>query len=502
MVALSMYIFGWYSAFSGQQFFNDAIYILYNVCLTALPILALAVFDQGGLSRSTLENDPRAYLSIAHGHFFNDSVFLSWMLRAVWNALWIFGCCFFVVGFGDVSGASGRNHGIWLLSTTVYTAVVLLVTLRILFECQSINKYVIGVVLLSFFGYFPVVLLANAMPAINPNLSGIYALVFHNVLIWALLIMCIAVPLLVDVFSWGWRRHVAPTYINVLQERQRLSKAELQRLDQGSVFAGGAHASNSSRVRARNVPHVSQAQRDDQLLLKIRRALQLQQSQQESAKEADMSGETAQRRAEALVYTMTRLQNLSGSNLDATPQRNILSLYEVRDNLSPAQLAALKEREAAIAAETAQQHQVQLLKRAQAQRQREEKEHRRGQASRDADPEEEARGHGHLQQHAQAQRKLRAARRSSDGGSANAHELVYQLSPDDDDDDDEADSDAEREMSAAAAAADSVSVAAGGGAGRAHLGGDHLDDVGLSISDNAIEHDEFNFADERTTARR
>ena len=68
MVALSMYIFGWYSAFSGQQFFNDAIYILYNVCFTALPILALAVFDQGGLSRATLENDPRAYLSIAHKH--------------------------------------------------------------------------------------------------------------------------------------------------------------------------------------------------------------------------------------------------------------------------------------------------------------------------------------------------------------------------------------------------------------------------------------------------
>ena len=201
---------------------------------------------------------------------------------------------------------------------------------------------------------------------------------------------------------------------------------------------------------------------------------------------------------------MTRLQNLSGSNFDATPQRNILSLYEVRDNLSAAQLAAIKEREAAIAKETAQQHQVQLLKQAQAQRQREEAAQRRGlQGGRDADPEEE-RGRGHLQQHAQTQRKLRAARRSSDGGSANAHELVYQLSPDDDEDDEEADSDVEREISAAAAAADSVSVAAGGGTGRAHLAGDHLDDVELSISDNAIEHDgaEFNFADERKGVRR
>jgi len=183
---------------------------------------------------------------------------------------------------------------------------------------------------------------------------------------------------------------------------------------------------------------------------------------------------------------MTRLQNLSGSNFDATPQRNILSLYEVRDNLSAAQLAAIKEREAAIAKETAQQYQVQLLKQAHAQRQREEAAQRRGQGGRDADSEESERGRGHLQQHAQTQRKLRAARRSSDGGSQNVHELVYQLSPDDDEDDEEADSDAEREISAAAAAAESVSVAAGGGAGRAHLAGDHLDDVELSISEESI----------------
>jgi ABC-type dipeptide/oligopeptide/nickel transport system permease subunit len=37
--ALTGYWFGIFSGYSGQQFFNDAIYQLYNVVFTALPIL-------------------------------------------------------------------------------------------------------------------------------------------------------------------------------------------------------------------------------------------------------------------------------------------------------------------------------------------------------------------------------------------------------------------------------------------------------------------------------
>jgi hypothetical protein len=256
---------------------------------------------------------------------------------------------------------------------------------------------------------------------------------------WLVLILCIAGPLLVDVALWSWHRMVAPTYIEVLQERQRLSKSELRRLDHEQAV--GAFSS-AARVRTRAVPHLTQQQKDDALLAKIRRALT--QAQQESARDSAAAGdssETAQRRAEALVYTMTRLQNLSGSNLDATPQRNILSLYEVAESPSAAQQAALKEKEAALAAEAQKQHQAQQLQAAEAARAAEEARHRL-EAERH---EQEERRHVKLMRGGKGGGHVR--RRSSDKAGASANELVLNLSGDNANEDDEELSDAEPERS-------------------------------------------------------
>jgi phospholipid-translocating ATPase len=215
MVAVPMYLFLFASAASGTQFFNDAIYILYNIVFTgqfshiaqmklrecvmqghcslirlpccifivsfpALPIVFLAIFDTGGVSKESLENNPRAYLSIAHGALFNDSLFFMWMIRAAWNSLWVYGIIYASVGLMDVSGRNGQGHGLWLTSTLVYTAVVLLVTLRILLEAHSINVFIAAVVAISFVLYFPIVFFANTLQRINPNLYGVFGELFGN----------------------------------------------------------------------------------------------------------------------------------------------------------------------------------------------------------------------------------------------------------------------------------------------------------------------------------
>jgi len=318
-----MYIYGFASAMSGQQFFNDPIYILYSVAFTALPILFLAIFDRGGLNRATLENNPRAYLSIAGGYFFHDGIFFMWLLRAVWNTLWICGVVYATVGLNNISGDSGETHGLWFMSTLVYTAVVLLVSVRIFFEAQSINVFIAFFTLLSIACYFAIVEFAASLLRLNPNLYGVFARILASPICWFALILAVMVPLLVDVTMWAWQRSHRPTYVDVLQERQQLSKARLQLLDASSQ---GHASSSAARVRTRAVPHLSQQEKDDALLHKIRRALN--QAHQESARASDAAsvsavaaGSTAadgaddasnsQRRAEALVYTMTRFQNLS-----------------------------------------------------------------------------------------------------------------------------------------------------------------------------------------------
>ncbi len=51
---------GFFSAFSGQQFFNDPLYQMYNVLFTAFPVLAVALYNQA-LPREVLENHVCAY---------------------------------------------------------------------------------------------------------------------------------------------------------------------------------------------------------------------------------------------------------------------------------------------------------------------------------------------------------------------------------------------------------------------------------------------------------
>jgi len=165
-----------------------------------------------------------------------------------------------------------------------------------------------------------------------------------------------------------WR----PTFVDVMQERQRIHPIQLAQMDEAASMSamqqatggrlsrassiGGSTA--ASRFRSRAAPQLTQRQKDEKLLAKIRTALK--QAQQESSK---LEGDHAQRRAEALVYTLTRLQNLSGSNFDAAPQRGILSVLETAASKpTTAQVEANVEKEHELADEAHKQQQIQKLK--------------------------------------------------------------------------------------------------------------------------------------------
>lgn len=361
IIAICMYIFCLWSAYSGTQFFNDAIYILFNITFTAIPILMLAIFDRGGLSKSTLENEPRAYLSIAHGAYFNTRKFVLAILTAVWNTSVIFGIVISTFA-DDTSGSEGRNHGLWCTSTIVYTCLVMLASLRILDDCQSLNIIVAFFVIASMLLYFPIVLLLANLLRLNPNLYGSFGPIFGDPLTWFVMIFAVGLPIMVDVFYKAVVRAFSPSYVHVLQERQTLSPADLLRVDKAMMGV------SSNRLRARAVPVESQSAKQERLIGILKRSL-------EQAAEADAAaagGSSAagspspaetQRRAQALALTMARLQNLSGSNFDATPQRGIMSLYERDRPLTVNEVEDVRRLEASMLDAAVRQHQIDQLRR-------------------------------------------------------------------------------------------------------------------------------------------
>lgn len=127
---------------------------------------------------------------------------------------------------------------------------------------------------------------------------------------------------------------------------------------------------------------------------------------------------------------MSRLQNLSGSNFDATPQRNLLSLYELPEAPSAESQQALRDREAAAQEDAARQAHLASIKRAAEQAAREQRQRRLAESAVD---EEQVDPHRSFTRPSDR----RPRRRSSDALSHHEQHVVLQLDDDDEEDDGE-----------------------------------------------------------------
>jgi magnesium-transporting ATPase (P-type) len=116
-------IFAFYSAFSGEQYFNDLLVQLYGIVFTSVPIIAVGISDQA-LPREVLENQPGAYRSIRRGALFNVQSFVQWILLSCVHAIVVY----FVPYFGL---SQVVNH--WEMSTISFSAICVVANLELLF---------------------------------------------------------------------------------------------------------------------------------------------------------------------------------------------------------------------------------------------------------------------------------------------------------------------------------------------------------------------------------
>ena len=99
------YIFGFFSAFSGQPLYEQIIYQLYNVNMTSLPILWFAVYDfeyerepHSTGHRGTAAGKryfmlhPSLYRIGIDNVCFTSAKFMKWIAYALWHAIIIFFC--------------------------------------------------------------------------------------------------------------------------------------------------------------------------------------------------------------------------------------------------------------------------------------------------------------------------------------------------------------------------------------------------------------------------
>mmetsp|Transcript_12746 Transcript_12746/g.19092 ORF Transcript_12746/g.19092 Transcript_12746/m.19092 type:complete len:1460 (+) Transcript_12746:82-4461(+) len=300
IAASIMFFFGFFSAFSGQQLFNAWIYTFYNAVFTAVPIIVVAVLDQG-LSAEYLENLPKAYRSlISRGQLFGTRIFFRWVMSAVVHTAIIFFTAFWCLDTNAITFPDGKTHGLWMTSTTIYTIAIVMVSFRLTFEMRSIT----WIHHFFFWGSLAVfVLIAiglNVLPSFNPDLYFVVFAMWANPQAWLTSILAGSLPLLLDLAIRGVKIELFPSYLDLLRERCHLNTIEEKKMDETYRFA-----KRHSRA---------QAKKHKQGIDKFKHKLN-------EATHRRISTHTAHKtQMEKVINTLLRWRDLTGAVLDATEE--------------------------------------------------------------------------------------------------------------------------------------------------------------------------------------
>jgi len=215
LLAFSGYLFGIYSSFSGQQFFNDPILQLYNILFTAFPVLLVAVWDQP-LPAQLLENSPQLISDLRDHPAFSRKKFYLWILRAAVHGTIAFYCGMWVLDSSTADLAT--------LSTTVYFIVALLPNLMIFFNIHTLNVIILISVILSCGFTFAFIALAAEFPFFNPELFGVVKRMYVNPRFWLALFTGLALPCLIEMGARHISRMCWPTLPEIVREQLYLDR--------------------------------------------------------------------------------------------------------------------------------------------------------------------------------------------------------------------------------------------------------------------------------------
>lgn len=217
LLAFASFFYGFFSSFSGQQYFDEWSQVPYNVMYTALPIIALSVFDKP-LSKWTLQNHPVLYAS-HRGRAFTLWRFLGWVLRAFLHAA----IAFFIPIFG-MTGDRARTNDIFWTSTVVLYAIVLIPTQIIMFNMATMNFLHLCALLSSYVSVIAVTFILSDLPTFDAPFYMTVMKLWVDAEAWLSLILACALPLLLELAYRSFMVAFHPTPMQVMKERERFRK--------------------------------------------------------------------------------------------------------------------------------------------------------------------------------------------------------------------------------------------------------------------------------------
>ncbi|XP_018331633.1 probable phospholipid-transporting ATPase IA isoform X4 [Agrilus planipennis] len=230
--------FAIYSGWSGQILFERWSMGLYNVIFTALPPLAMGLFDKTCTAETMLKY-PKLYRPSQNGQLFNVKVFWVWVVNGMVHSALLFWLTLLACK-NDILWLNGKDGGYLMFGMCVYTYVVVtvcykagLVTNTWSWPTHCANW---GSIILWFIF---ILIYSNTWPLlpIGSVMTGMYVMMFTSAVFWLGLIL---IPTLVITPDFTVKV-VQSTVFKTLTDAMR--ESEIRKTDPSSVFSKDSKSS-------------------------------------------------------------------------------------------------------------------------------------------------------------------------------------------------------------------------------------------------------------------
>ncbi|KAF9160967.1 hypothetical protein BGX21_001832 [Mortierella sp. AD011] len=216
--------YAFYNGFSGQTVYESWTISLFNIVLTVLPPLSLGIFDQY-VSARMLDRYPQMYMLGQKSEFFNVKTFWGWASNAIYHSVVLFFAVAFIFA-NDLILSNGTIGGAWVMSVTLYTAVLATVLLKAGLITDLWNKYAyisIPGSMIFWMGFFPIFAVVGAKIGLTPEYYGIVAALYTQPTFWLSIILLPIFCNLRDYTFKYMKRTFFPRTYHYVQEIQKLN---------------------------------------------------------------------------------------------------------------------------------------------------------------------------------------------------------------------------------------------------------------------------------------
>lgn len=195
-VSIPVFIYGFFTLWSGTRLYFDYWYQVYNVILSSVPIVVVSVFDFD-VTKSESLSKPHLYRYGLENKFLNPKICFIYLLNSAWHIFIIFTIPYILFGVNSTN-IFGSNQSI--VGATIYYLVILVVNVKVLLMADHIH-YLLGfAVAFSIFSWICTLFVCTASFTIGSDVYTLWIPLYNNVLLWITLISGLSISLWPDYF--------------------------------------------------------------------------------------------------------------------------------------------------------------------------------------------------------------------------------------------------------------------------------------------------------------